>query len=153
MRRTNTEKRLSSFQDFPNQGVLYLFYVYINAVYINVYEQLFCTILPLFSTFHTVTMTVIVSTHVHIKRGKKRRQVSKNTLFLFILRSIRKNLEMLDARTIFKILNAKKAHGRPSFSLQEKMRNKKKYKKATGDRDWEGRMLSCGKLKAVSNEK
>jgi hypothetical protein len=34
------------------------------------------------------------------------------------------------------------------------MRNKKKdTKKATGDEDWEGKMLSCGKLKAVSNEK
>ncbi len=85
----STEKRLASFQDFPNQGVIYLL-LCMYLFYINVSKQLFCTILPLFSTSHTVAMNVIIYTHVHIKRSKKRRQVSKNTLFLFNLRSIRK---------------------------------------------------------------
>jgi hypothetical protein len=38
-------------------------------------------------------------------------------------------------------------------SCKRKFAIKKRYKKATGDGDWEGKMLSCGKLKAVSNEK
>ncbi len=94
------------------------------------YKQLFCTIPPLFSTSHTVAINVIVSTHVHIKRSKKKRQVSKKYFIFIQSKKYTQNLEMLDARIILKILNAKKAHGRSSFSLPEKMRNKKKIQKS-----------------------